>query len=337
MSLSKHSVARASSLPWRGFQEVFALLLMLGIIVLVMSQLSPAFMTGRNLSNLLLDATTVGIIAVFSTMLMISGGLDLSVASTVALCGVVIGVLQEPLGLPLAVLVSFATGTLVGLINGFVVTYVGINPLIATLGMLSIARGLAFVFANGLTIPVFDLTGEQQTSYATFAKLSEGRFLGLAYPVWIMLLLFVIGFIVLRQTSYGRAMYAIGGNEEASRLAALPVKRYRMWAYTLSGSSAALAAILLTSRLYAADPKAAPSVELTVITAIVLGGTSLAGGQGSLVGTFLGVFVLGTLLNGLNLQSVSTEFQNIAQGLVLLLAVGIDQLRQGNIRFRRKT
>jgi ribose transport system permease protein len=151
-----------------------------------------------------------------------------------------------------------------------------------------------------------------------------------------MLALFVIGFIILRQTSYGRAMYAIGGNEEASRLAALPVKRYRMWAYTLSGFSAALAAILLTSRLYAADPKAAPNIELTVITAIVLGGTSLSGGQGSLVGTFLGVFVLGTLLNGLILLSVSTEFQNIAQGLVLLLAVGIDQLRQGNIRFRRK-
>jgi ribose/xylose/arabinose/galactoside ABC-type transport system permease subunit len=334
VSLSKIATTQ-SSLRWRGFQEVFALLLILALIVLVMSQLSSAFMTGRNLSNLLLDATTVGIIAVFSTMLMISGGLDLSVASNAALCGVVIGVLQEPLGLLFAVLIALATGILVGFINGFVVTYIGINPLIATLGMLSVARGLAFVFANGLTIPVFDLTGENPAPYLAFAKLSEGRFLGLAYPVWLMLALFVIGFIILRQTSYGRAMYAIGGNEEASRLAALPVKRYRMWAYTLSGFSAALAAILLTSRLYAADPKAAPNIELTVITAIVLGGTSLAGGQGGLVGTFLGVFVLGTLLNGLNLQSVSTEFQNIAQGLVLLLAVGIDQLRQGNIRLRR--
>jgi ribose transport system permease protein len=323
-------------LRWRGLHEVFALLLMLALITVVMSQLNPAFLTGRNLSNLLLDATTVGIIAVFSTMLMISGGLDLSVASNAALSGVVIGVLQEPLGLWPAVLTALATGTLLGLINGFVVTFIGINPLIATLGMLSIARGLAFVFANGLTLPVFDLTGENPEPYLAFARLSEGRLLGLAYPVWLMLILFVIGFIVLRQTAYGRAMYAIGGNEEASRLAALPVKRYRLWAYTLSGLSAALAAILLTSRLYAADPKAAPNIELTVITAVVLGGTSLSGGQGGLFGTFLGVFVLGTLLNGLNLQSVSTEFQNIAQGLVLLLAVGIDQLRQGNIRFRRK-
>jgi ribose transport system permease protein len=335
--VSRAKVApKQTPLRWRGIHEVFALLLMLALITVVMSQLNPAFLTGRNLSNLLLDATTVGIIAVFSTMLMISGGLDLSVASNAALSGVVIGVLQEPLGLWPAVLTALATGTLLGLINGFVVTFIGINPLIATLGMLSIARGLAFVFANGLTLPVFDLTGENPEPYLAFARLSEGRLLGLAYPVWLMLILFVIGFIVLRQTAYGRAMYAIGGNEEASRLAALPVKRYRLWAYTLSGLSAALAAILLTSRLYAADPKAAPNIELTVITAVVLGGTSLSGGQGGLFGTFLGVFVLGTLLNGLNLQSVSTEFQNIAQGLVLLLAVGIDQLRQGNIRFRRK-
>jgi ribose transport system permease protein len=176
MSLSKVTTTQPS-LRWRGFQEVFALLLILALIVLIMSQLSSAFMTGRNLSNLLLDATTVGIIAVFSTMLMISGGLDLSVASNAALCGVVIGVLQEPLGLGLAVFVALVTGTLVGFINGFVVTYIGINSLIATLGMLSIARGLAFVFANGLTIPVFDLTGENPEPYLAFAQLSEGRFL----------------------------------------------------------------------------------------------------------------------------------------------------------------
>jgi ribose transport system permease protein len=274
----------------------------------------------------------VGIIAVFTTMLMISRGLDLSVAATAALCGVMIGALQAPLGLWPAVLVALVVGGLVGLVNGFVVTYIGISPLIATLGMLSIARGLAFVLSGGLTIPVLDLSGEHERAYRAFAGLSEGQMAGLPYPVLVMLVLFLLGFLILRKTTYGRAMYAIGGNEEASQLAGLPVRRYRMLAYVLSGLSAAVAAVLLTSRLYAADPRAAPNVELTVITAVVLGGTSLAGGQGSMAGTLLGVFVLGSLLNGLRLLGVSTEYQNIAQGTVLLLAVAIDQIRQGNVK-----
>ena len=316
-----------------GLQDVLSLVVMLAVIVVAMALASNLFLTPRNLTNLLLDSTTVGMIAVFSTMLMISAGLDLSVAATAALCGVVIGALQASLGLWPAVAMSLAAGALVGLVNGVLVTYVGINPLITTLGMLSIARGLAFVFSDGLTIPVFDVTGEQAASYNAFARLSEGRFLDVPYPIWITLLFFIIGLIILNLTTYGRAMYAIGGNSEASQLAALPVKRYRVTAYVLSGLSAAVAAIFLTSRLYAADPRAAPGIELTVITAIVLGGTSLVGGQGNLLGTFLGVLILSALLNGMKLQSTSTELQNIAQGLVLLLAVGTDQIRQGKISF----
>ena len=321
------SLLRAS-----GLQDVAALIVMLALIVVVMALSSSLFLSPRNMTNLLIDSTTVGIIAVFSTLLMISGGLDLSVASTAALCGVVIGALQVSLGLWPAVLVALGVGALVGLVNGVLVTYVGINALITTLGMLSIARGLAFVFSNGLTLPVFDLSGEHQAAYDAFARFSEGRLLGLPYPVWVMLALFGLGMVVLHLTTYGRAMYAIGGNGEASQLAALPVKRYRVTAYLLSGLSAALAAVFLTSRLYAADPRAAPGVELTVITAVVLGGTSLAGGQGNLLGTFLGVLILSSLLNGMKLQSTSTELQNIVQGLVLLLAVGIDQVRNGNLR-----
>ena len=321
------NILRSSAL-----QEVLALIIMLALIVVIMASASHLFLTPRNLTNLLVDSTTVGIIAVFTTMLMISRGLDLSVASTAALCGVVLGAFQVSLGLWPAVLLALATGALVGLVNGLLVTFVGINPLITTLGMLSIARGLAFVFSNGLTIPVFDLSGEHMAAYDAFARLSEGRWLGLPYPVWVMLLLFTLGLIILNLTSYGRAMYAIGGNEEASQLAALAVKRYQVTAYVLSGLSAAVAAVFLTSRLYAADPRAAPGVELTVITAVVLGGTSLAGGQGNLLGTFLGVLILSSLLNGMKLQSTSTELQNIVQGLVLLLAVAIDQVRNGNLQ-----
>ncbi|MEL7235639.1 MAG: ABC transporter permease, partial [Chloroflexota bacterium] len=303
----------------------------------LLHQASDVFLSARNFNNLLLASSTIGIIAVFSTMLMIGGGLDLSVASTAALSGVLIGVFQESWGLGNAVAVALATGALIGLINGILVTYVGINALITTLGMLSIARGMAFVLADGLTIPVFDLAGTQPQAYTLFAQLSEAKVnlliaQDVPLPVVVMITLFVIGFFVLRFTTYGRAMYAIGGNREASRLAGLSVKRYRMIAFTLSGLSAAVAGVFLTSRLYAADPKAAPNVELTVITAVVLGGTSLAGGRGSLVGTFLGVLILSTLLNGMNLQSISTDYQNVAQGTVLLLAVFIDQVRLGNVR-----
>lgn len=319
----------------RSIQELASLVLMLIVIIVVMAASSPVFFTVRNLENTLLDITTVGILAIFSTMLMISGGLDLSIGSTLALCGVIIGVLQEPWGILPAAGFAIIVGGLVGLLNGFLVTFVGINPLITTLGMFSVARGLAYVLADGLTIPVFDLQGTQTQAYDTFTQFGEGTILGIATPVFVMLLLLVIALLVMQYTSYGRAMYAVGGNPQASRLAGLSVRRYRMTAYLLSGLSAGLAAVLLTSRLYAADPRAATGMELTVITAIVLGGVSLAGGKGSLIGTTLGVLILTALLNGMKLLSTSTDAQNIAQGLVLLLAVGLDQIRQRNINLLR--
>lgn len=313
-------------------QELLALALMLTLIVVVMGQSSPLFLTPRNITNLLMDSTTVGIIAVFMTMLIISGGLDLSVASTTALCGIIIGVMQESGGLWQGVGLALVAGAVVGFINGFLVTYIGINPLITTLGMLSIARGLAFVLSDGLTIPVIDMTGEQTAAYTPFTQLSEGTFLGIPNPILLVIGLFILGIVMLRFTTYGRAIYVIGDNEKAAYLAGLPVRRYRMMTYILCGLCAAVAGVFLTSRLYAADPRAAPNIELTAITAVILGGTSLAGGQGRLIGTLLGVLILSGLLNGLKLQSVSTELQNIAQGIVLLLAVGIDQVRQGKIR-----
>lgn len=319
----------------RGMQETTSLLVILIAVVLVMSQTSDTFFTPRNLSNMLLDISVIGILAVFTTMLMISGGLDLSVASTVALCGVVIGVYQESWGIWPAAGAAIAVSAVVGVLNGFLVTYVGINPLITTLGMLSAARGIAFVLADGLTIPVFDLSGTQIEQYDQYYQLGEGVLFGIPVPVLVMGLLFVIGILVMQFTTYGRAMYAIGGNAEASKLAGLSVKRYRMFAYILSSVSAGLASVILTARLYAADPKAAPGIELTVITAVVLGGVSLAGGKGSLIGTVLGVLILSTLLNGLKLMGTSTDFQNIAQGVVLLLAVGFDQLRARNIQWTR--
>ncbi len=188
--------------------------------------------------------------------------------------------------------------------------------------MFSIARGLAFVFSGGLSEPMLD---------ETFGKLGRGFIAGVPVPVVVLAILFIGASIVLRYTNYGRAMYAVGGNAEASHLAALPVKRYQLIAYVLSGLSAAVAGVFLTSQLGAGAPQAAFGLELSVIAAVVLGGTSLAGGKGSLFGTLIGVLILATLNNGMVLLSVSTYYQQIAQGLVMLLAVGLDQLRLRSI------
>lgn len=303
-------------------QEGAGLVAMYIIIVVVMSLLSPYFFSTRNFINLLLASSTIGIIAMFTTMLMVGGGLDLSVGSTVALVGVVISHAQYSLGVGGAVAAGLGAALLVGVTNGLLVTRIGINPLITTLGMFSVARGLAFVFSGGLTEPMLD---------DTFGKLGRGFVAGIPGPVLVFVLVTVGCYIVMKYTKYGRAMYSIGGNSTASYLAGLTVKRYQMAAYLLSGLSAGLAGILLTSQLGAGAPQAAFGLELSVIAAVILGGTSLAGGKGTILGTLIGVLILGTLNNGMVLLSVSAYYQQIAQGLVLLLAVGLDQLRIGGI------
>jgi ribose transport system permease protein len=261
-------------------------------------------------------------IAVFSTLLMIGGGLDLSVGANTALVGVLVASTQTQFGIVGAAAFGLLIGVLIGLINGLLVTRVGINPLITTLGMLSVVRGLAFVFSGGLSILIMD---------ETFGQLGRGKIAGVPIIVVAALVMFIIAIVVLHFTTYGRAMYAIGGNSRASHLAALPVKRYQLIAYVLSGLGAAIAGLFLTSRLGAAAPQASTGLELKVIAAIILGGTSLTGGKGNLFGTLLGVLILGTLDNAMTLLSVSAYYQQIALGVLLLLAVGLDQLRVGNL------
>lgn len=292
-------------------------------IVIVLSLLSPFFLTLNNILRLLNSVAVLGMISVFATMLMIAGGLDLSVGANTALVGVVLASLSESNPLIVSVGASLLVGLIIGVLNGLLVTRIGINPLITTLGTLSIVRGLAFVFSGGLSIPLFDLN---------LLKLGQGMIAGII-PIAVVVLgaIFLVAMIVMHTTVYGRALYAIGGNSRASYLAGLPVKRIQMIAYVLSGVSAAVAGIFLTTRLGAAAPQASFSLELSVVAAVILGGTSLNGGKGSLSGTLLGVLILGTLNNGLTLLSVSAYYQNITLGIVLLLAVGLDQLRVGGL------
>jgi ribose transport system permease protein len=292
------------------------------LILVIMSVLSPYFFSTRNFINLLLYSSTMGMIAMFTTMLMVGGGLDLSVGSTVALVGVVLSHTQYSLGIWGAVAAGIGVSLVVGILNGVLVTRVGINPLITTLGMLSVTRGLAFVFSGGLTEPMLD---------PAFGKLGRGFIAGVPVPVIVLIALIIAAYSVMRYTNYGRGLYAIGGNPVASRLAGLPVKRYQLIAFILSGLSAGVAGVFLTSLLGAGAPQAALGLEISVIGAVILGGTSLAGGKGTIWGTLVGVLILGTMNNGMVLLSVSAYYQQIAQGLVLLLAVGLDQFRIGSI------
>lgn len=299
-------------------QSLAGLLIVYALLVIALSLLSPYFFSVNNFLNILVAVSIIGIIAVAMTVVIVSGGIDLSVGSVVALTGTAVAQLSHKMPTPAAALVALLLGTLIGALNGVAVTRIGINPLIATLGTLSIARGLAFVFSGGLTQTIDD---------ERFGFLGQGFVLGIPFPVIVMLLLFLLVAWVMRSTVFGRSLYAVGGNAQASRLAGLPVRQLQMTVYILSGFSAALGGIFLSSQLGAGAPQAASGIELSVIAAVILGGTSLSGGKGTIGGTLVGVLILGTLNNGLTLLNVSSYYQEVARGAVLLIAVGLDQFR----------
>jgi ribose transport system permease protein len=288
-------------------------------IVVFFSLKSPYFLSVQNFLNIGLATAIMGIIAVVMTKVIVSGGIDLSVGSVVALTGVItVQVYTSTKSVTLAVICGMLIGIVIGLLNGFFITYLKINPLITTLGTMSIARGLAFVLSGGLT---------SSMSSDSFKFLGRGYLFGIPFPLVIMIICFIIAHIVMTRTVFGRTVYAIGGNEVASRLAAIPVRRNQMIIYLLSGTAAALGGLILTSQLAAGAPQAATGIELSVIAAVILGGTSLTGGKGTIIGTLLGVIIMGTVNNGLVLLNVSSYWQEVARGGVLLTAVAIDQLQ----------
>lgn len=300
------------------WQESLGLLAIYALLIIALSLMSPYFLSLNNFLNILVAVSTIGLIAVGMTLVIVAGGIDLSVGSIVALTGVAVAQLSHSMPIGLAVIAALGIGIAVGLFNGLAITKVGINPLIATLGTLSIARGLAFVFSGGLT---------QSITSQSFEFLGRGYVVGVPFQVIVMAALFGLAAWVMRSTVFGRSIYAIGGNPNASRLAGLPVNRLQIVVYVLSGLCAALGGIFLASQLGAGAPASSTGIELSVIAAVILGGTSLSGGKGTIAGTLLGVLILGTLNNGLTLLNVSSYYQDVARGVVLLLAVGLDQLR----------
>lgn len=305
-----------AQLIWR---DELGLALVYILLCAYMAFRSPYFLSAHNFKNILVEASTIGILSVGTTMVIITGGIDLSIGSVLAFSGVLVARLSHQMAIPAAVTAALAIGAVAGAFNGVMITRVGINPLIATLGSLSILRGLAFEYSGGLT---------QSVEGEGFAILGHGAVLGVPLQVVVTLLLFLITAWVMGWTVFGRSVYAIGGNAQASRLAGIPVRRLQMIVYTLCGLGAAVGAMFQVSHLGVADPKATAEIELSVIAAVILGGTSLNGGKGTLWGTLLGVLIMGTLNNGLHLLDVGSFRQDVARGAVLLLAVTIDQVRQ---------
>lgn len=292
---------------------------------IVFSLLSASFLTLNNFVNVTLQIAIYGILAIGMTIVMITGGIDLSIGSVVALVGVVAAILSKKALLPAdimvvtAMLAGMVVGVATGALSGSLIARFSIAPFIVTLAMMTICRGLVFIITGGFT------EGELPPH---FGILGRGHLWFIPVPVVMMVVLFAAGHILLQQTAFGRHIYALGGNEEASRLSGIRVRRTKVLVYSLNGLLAGLAGVTLAARLGAGAPASGLGYELDVIAAVVVGGTSLNGGRGSVLGTLAGTVFIGVLNNGLNLANVDPYTQKVALGVVILAAVWFDQIQK---------
>jgi ribose transport system permease protein len=307
-------VSRVGAMAQRGRQ--LSTLAGLGLLVTLLTVLSPYFLTVSNLMNVLEQTSINAVIAVGMTFVILSGGIDLSVGSLVALSGVALaGALRAGLPLPLALLAGLATGAAAGLVNGLLITRGKLPAFIATLGMMSVARGLTLFLTDGRPISGFE---------AGFRSLATSRILGVPASVLLAAALYLAAHLVLTRTRFGLYVYAIGGNEEATRLSGVAVRFHKTMVYVLAGLMSAVASVILTARLNSAQPIAGMMYELDAIAATVIGGTSLLGGSGTIGGTLIGALIMGVLRNGLNLLGISSFLQQVVIGLVIIAAVLVD-------------
>jgi ribose transport system permease protein len=307
------------------FQSLIALLIM----IIALSIMSDKFMSMDNSWNVMRQISVNVCISMGMTLVILTGGIDLSVGSVLALSGAVAaGLLKNGIEIPAlnlfvgftflgAVIAGCATGALMGFINGVSVTVFRVPPFVATLAMLTIARGLTMLWTGG-----FPITGLG----TAFNYLGTGWFLGAPLPVWITVLIIALAAVLTKKTRTGRYIYAVGGNEKASRLSGLNVKKVKLFVYTMAGLLSAVGGLIVASRLDSAQPNAGMGFELDSIAAVVIGGTSLSGGRGSVIGTVQGALIIGVLNNGLVLLNVSPFWQQVIKGLVILTAVIIDKL-----------
>ena len=299
---------------------MFGALLLLCVVLAV---IQPRFVTPGNLRNVLWQVTAIGIISIGQTLVILTGGIDLSVGGMAALSAMAGGLLMTAGGgerVPLGIAATLVVGLLIGLANGVIVSYGRLAAFIVTLGMLSITHSLTYVISDAKSIVGLP------TAYRAWGKGEVG---GVPYYLITFVVLFVLGHLLLTKTKPGRFIYAIGSNEEAARLSGVNVRAYKVLPYAITGVLCAVAALILSGKLGAIDPDTGTGFELDTIAAVVIGGTSLFGGKGSMVGTLIGVFLIGVLSNGLNLLRVNAFWQGTAVGVVIILSVLIERLSRG--------
>lgn len=293
-------------------------------MVIVFSLLSPYFLSVKNFLNIGLYASIMAVTATGMTMALLSGGLDLSVGSVMSLVGMIVATSITKNGSPvLPITLGLLVGLACGLINGLLITKVKINPLITTLATMQIYRGCAFIYTNGVSV---------QINNPNYKWIGRGYILGIPVPLVITLVMFLIFWFVLKYTVFGRKIYSIGGNSQASYLSGINVNKVRLAVYVIVSFTAAISGIILSSQAGAGLPQGGTGMEMQVISAVILGGASLSGGKGNILGTFLGVLILSTLSNGMVLLNVPSFWQMVTTGVVLVLAVASDVLRGGGYK-----
>lgn len=292
---------------------------LIGLVLLcvVITFVSPAFMTLSNITNVFTQVSTNAIIAVGMTFVILTGGIDLSVGSTVAISGAfAASIIKSTNNVFLAVLAAGIVGIVIGLINGLLISKGKLQAFIATLATMTIFRGATLVFTNGT--PISKLP-------ENFVNIGNGKLGFIPIPVIITVIVLVIAIYVLTQTRFGRYLYALGGNEDSARLSGINTTKIKTLVYVISGFASSIAGVIIASRIVSASPNAGTGFELDAIAAVVIGGTSLAGGEGRITGTLIGALIIGVLNNGLNLMNVSPFYQSIVKGLVILIAVLLDK------------
>ncbi|HVW15263.1 MAG TPA: hypothetical protein VHB54_15640 [Mucilaginibacter sp.] len=325
--------AAITKLNYRQYLARFQSLIALFVLCVLISLLSDKFLTVTNAWNVMRQISVNICISVGMTLVVLTAGIDLSVGSILALCGAITaGLLKNGIELPSsnlyvgftvlgACVAGIIAGSLLGMFNGWTITRFKVPPFVATLAMLTIARGLTMLWTKG-----FPITGLGRK----FSFLGTGWFLGIPLPVWISGVVVVAAMIITNKTRLGRYIYAIGGNENAARLSGININYIKVAVYTIAGVLAAVGGLIITSRLDAAQPNAGTGYELDSIAAVVIGGTSLSGGRGSIMGTVLGALIIGVLNNGLVLLNVSPFWQQVVKGLVILAAVIVDKVNSKN-------
>ena len=294
---------------------------LIGLILFsaIVAVINPRFLSVANILNVFRQSSINAVIAIGMTFVILTGGIDLSVGSILAFCGAIsAAMLSSGMNPVLSLLVALVLGLFFGIVNGFLVSVMKLQAFIVTLVTMTFLRGATLVFTNGKPITVND-------GGALFENIGGGYLFNIPIPIYITLILFVAGHYILTNTRFGRYTYAIGGNEEATKLSGIKVNNIKIWIYGISGILSALAGIITTSRLFSAQPTAGTGYELDAIAAVVLGGTSLAGGVGKITGTALGAIIIGVLGNALNLLDVSSYYQMMIKAAVILIAVLIDK------------